>query len=99
MAKEKTNPWGLTPREEQLMDMVILWGGSKAAARELDMAVKTAEAHMLRIRKRMGISDRSQFRHLLMWDRYRHEKGRPKAASVQAPKAQAAAGSAAGAGL
>jgi len=84
MTKKKSNPWGLTPREEQLMDTVILWGGSKAAARELGMAVKTAEAHMLRIRKRMGINDRSQFRHLLMWDRFRHEKGRPEAALQRA---------------
>lgn len=90
--KPKTNPWGLTPREEQLMDMLILWGSQKAACRELDMAIKTSETHILRVKKRMGIINRSVFQHLIIWDRYRREKSHPKVASVQAPKAQVAAG-------
>jgi len=96
----KADPWGLSNREVETLDMLIMWGSQKAAAREMDISVRTLETHVTHIKQKMGIINGSSFQHLLWWDRFRHgrrEKGHPKVASASAGADQAAAGSAAGA--
>lgn len=67
--------------------MVVLWGSQKAAARELDMALKTLETHMHKAKRKIGIVNGSSFQHLLKWDRFRRgeyqQESRPKAALKQ----------------
>jgi DNA-binding CsgD family transcriptional regulator len=94
------DPWSLSNREVETLDMLIMWGSQKAAAREMDISVRTLETHVTHIKKKMGIINGSSFQHLLCWDRFRHgrhEKGRSKAASAAAGAGYAAGTSAAGA--
>lgn len=47
--------WGLTRREEQVLEAVIQLGHGKIAAAELDIAGKTLEIHMARVREKAGM--------------------------------------------
>lgn len=87
MRSKSSSPWGLTPREIEVMDMVVLRGSQKAAAREMGMALKTLETHMFRAKRKLGITNSSSFQHLLKWDRFRRgecqQESRPKAAFLR----------------
>lgn len=87
MSTPQRNPWGLTSREEDLMDTVCQVGSLKAAARILHRSVKTLEAHGVHVGIRMGESH--PVRKAVLWDRWRRDN----------PRASAQAGSDVGGGL
>lgn len=65
------DPWGLTPRQRDVMDALIQSGCNKRVARELGMEIKTVEGHMWQIKRAMGGADRVLA--ALKWDRFRRE--------------------------
>ncbi len=68
------NPWGLTAREAQVMDALVVVGSQKAAARELHLSLKTVESHCARVSERMGLKFAgSSARKLVLWDRWRRD--------------------------
>ena len=51
--KPITNPWRLTQAQERVIDAMTRHGCHKLVARELNVSVKTIEAHMHAVRERM----------------------------------------------
>lgn len=64
------NPWGLTPREVQVLSALRRLCSQKAVARELGLSVKTVEAHCYNARFRMGNSYEGTFAYVLAFDRW-----------------------------
>jgi DNA-binding NarL/FixJ family response regulator len=63
------NPWGLSPRQIELMDAICTHGCQKLAARDMGIEVKTVEMMMTAITSKMGFDNRVQ--RILAWDRWR----------------------------
>lgn len=66
------NPWGLTPRQAQAFHVFVASGSNKQVARELDIAVETAEAHLRDAVRRMGAPNRVVA--AIAWDRWAREQ-------------------------
>ena len=60
-----SNPWGLTPREAEVMNALVRLGTRKAVGRELGIAEKTIDVHARNVRDKMG--ERFQRAALLKW--------------------------------
>lgn len=63
------NPWKLSDRQEQIMDLMVECGCNKLIARRLDIPVRTLENHVARAIARMDVGNRMQA--AIRWDRYR----------------------------
>lgn len=69
------NPWGITPLEAETLDALIEHGSTKAAAKALNVPVKTITSRVGSIRMRMNVDYEGYFKHLMLWDRYRRPHG------------------------
>lgn len=63
------NPWGLTPREAEVMDAMCAQGCHKLAAVALGISHKTIEDYAAVINRKMG--QRTRLMKYLVWDRWR----------------------------
>jgi two-component system, NarL family, nitrate/nitrite response regulator NarL len=52
-----SNPQVLSPREIDVLELITTGMGNKEIARELDISVRTVEAHRLKIKQKLGISN------------------------------------------
>lgn len=66
------NPWGLTPREAEVMDSVIETGSQKGAARALGVSLKTVEMHCWTAGHKID-SRMSRIKRYIEWDRWRQQ--------------------------
>ncbi len=70
----KSNPWGLTEREAEVMDALVLVGNHKMAARMLGISDRTIEYHSAQVGLRMGLNLNGTIgRKLVLWDRWRRD--------------------------
>lgn len=67
---EKTNPWGLTPRQSDVMDAMCKHGCQKLAARALNISTDTVVQHIWMANQRMGFHTGNLTKYL-EWDRWR----------------------------
>jgi DNA-binding NarL/FixJ family response regulator len=51
---------GLTPRENEVLDLVRSGLANKQIARQLGISEKTVKAHLTRIFQELGVNDRTQ---------------------------------------
>lgn len=63
-----SDPWGLTPRQRDVLNALVSTGCNKRVARELGMELKTVEGHMCQIRRAMGVN---RVLAALWWDRWK----------------------------
>jgi DNA-binding CsgD family transcriptional regulator len=63
-----SNPWGVTAREAQVLDMICEKGSGKIASMELGISAQTVCAMLMRVKRRMGARTRTLV--LLEWDRW-----------------------------
>ena len=75
---EHVSPWGLTPRQAEVMDALIEHGSNKLVARALGMTVQNVECHITRANKKLGGG--SRLARAVAWDRWRRSavEGAPK---------------------
>lgn len=52
-----SNPQVLSPREIDVLELITTGMGNKEIARELEISVRTVEAHRLKIKQKLGISN------------------------------------------
>ncbi|AEG94425.1 LuxR C-terminal-related transcriptional regulator [Ramlibacter tataouinensis] len=64
-------PWGVTPGQAEILELVTELGSNRAAAQRLGRSVRTIEEQLYRARQRMGA--RSTLEAVLMWDRQRRQ--------------------------
>lgn len=62
------NPWGLTLREQQVLDALVLRGSTRAAAEDLCMKLCTVQTYIERAMQKMNVRHRIQL--VLEWDRW-----------------------------
>lgn len=74
LTEASKNPWGLTPAQARVMDVMLSAKTQKHAARELGVSFRTVQSHMYSAAEKMG-SVESRHLHLLTWHRWR--LGRP----------------------
>jgi DNA-binding CsgD family transcriptional regulator len=67
------HPYGITPRQAEILDALIEHDVPKRAADALGLSVDTIESHMGRVRERVPWKGR--IRIFVEWDRYRRAKG------------------------
>lgn len=70
-APHQTNPWGLTPREADIMDAICEYGCQKLAARALNRSMHTVQQHIWTANKKMGCL--LGVRKFILWDRWRQQ--------------------------
>ena len=58
MNAPKPNPWGLTPRQCEVLAAVIETGCNKLASKALGLELRTTEAHLHAAYKRIGVGSR-----------------------------------------
>jgi len=75
---EKTNPWGLTPRQSEVMDAMCEHGCQKLAARALGLQDSTVQQHVWMANQKMG-HHIGHLKKYLEWDRWR--RGEPAGTS------------------
>jgi DNA-binding CsgD family transcriptional regulator len=63
------NPWGLSDRQEQILDSLVECGCNKLVSRQLQMNLRTLEGQLARITLRVGAKSRMHL--AIQWDRYR----------------------------
>jgi DNA-binding NarL/FixJ family response regulator len=68
-----SNPWGLRPRQFEVMQVLTRTGCNKMVARELGISVRTLEQHLMACRKAMGAPNRAMA--LLAFDRAQRVSG------------------------
>lgn len=73
LAKLSANPWGLTPRECEVMDTLLKVHNNKATASAMGLSTRTVEQFLKRIRGRMGGQFNDRLGYILRWDRFRRE--------------------------
>lgn len=81
------NPWGLTPREEEVMSAIVQHGAAKDAAKVLAVGPKSIEGHLSAVKRKMSAP------HMVLaavkWDRFARETNwspQPKVAKIKALK-------------
>jgi FixJ family two-component response regulator len=67
------NPWKLTPKEAEVMTALIDAGCVKVAAKAVGMSHRTAEHHLLNVRRQMEVT-RTMLA-VVMWDRHLRGNG------------------------
>lgn len=79
------NPWGLAPREAQVMDLMLARGSHKGVAKALGISINTVVTYLREARRKM--SPPHKLGHFLAWDRWRREQVAAQAdAQLQAEK-------------
>lgn len=68
-SRDYVNPWKLTPREVEIMDLYVQAGSQVEVAAAIGIAAPTVEAHFANIRRKMGGSN--SLTAALAWDRWR----------------------------
>jgi DNA-binding CsgD family transcriptional regulator len=63
-----TDPWGLTPREAEVMTILVEKGSSKAVARVLGISSKTIDIHVTSAVSKMRA--RNRLDGAVAWDRW-----------------------------
>jgi DNA-binding CsgD family transcriptional regulator len=66
--KRLANPWKLTRRQAEVMELMIDGGSNLQVSRLLGVSIKTVEAHLYAIYGAMGVTNRVQA--ILAWDRW-----------------------------
>ena len=66
------NPWGLTPSECRVLELLITLGSNKAIANEMGVALKTAETHIFKAEAKIGTH---RVGAAVAWDRLRRGNG------------------------
>jgi DNA-binding NarL/FixJ family response regulator len=66
------NPWGITPREQEVLDRLADLGCNKTVAKEMNLSIRTVEAHMGSALSRMGLRHRLQA--VVWWDRWKRSE-------------------------
>jgi DNA-binding NarL/FixJ family response regulator len=64
-----SNPWGLTPREAQVMDLMLARGSVKGVAKSLGLSIHTVIMYMREARRKMAPPHK--LGHFIAWDRWR----------------------------
>lgn len=77
MSGKASNPWGMTPKEEQAMRAVCEQGCHKLAARLLCRSIKTIEVHVSNAGKKMP--QRTPLSRYIAFDRWMREQGKESA--------------------
>lgn len=54
MSSDRLNPFGFTPREMEVCDLLVQTHTAKGVAQALGIAVSTAECHLIRAREKSG---------------------------------------------
>lgn len=67
------NPWDLSPRMAQAMDLLVDVGDCSEVAKRMGVAPKTVEQHMLQVSIKMGNQYRNRVQRIVAWDRFRRE--------------------------
>jgi DNA-binding CsgD family transcriptional regulator/NTP pyrophosphatase (non-canonical NTP hydrolase) len=83
------NPWNLTAAHIRALRSVIQAGSNKAAAAQLGLSVKTIEAHLAALRKRIGT--RTPRQALIEFDRWDSAAGMTRAWNATAAAVHATA--------
>jgi FixJ family two-component response regulator len=65
------NPWGLTPRESEVMSLLVTTGMEKIVAADLGISVKTVAELMRRAKGKMKAKTRLLA--VLEWDRWQRK--------------------------
>lgn len=65
-----SNPWGLTPRQVQVMDAMVEHGCRKHVAAALGLGEETVKDHLSRAAKKMP-GHRRGVQRFIAWDRWR----------------------------
>lgn len=68
MKARKTNPWKLSKAETDFLAALIEDGQVKVAARRLGISHRTAEHHLLNVRRQMEVN--RTLLAVLKWDRF-----------------------------
>lgn len=63
-----SNPWGITARESQVLNLMCEKGSGKIAARELGISDITVSRHLAHAAARVGARTRTLL--ILEWDRW-----------------------------
>lgn len=58
--QDRTSTYDLTPREEEVLGLIVRGYSNKEIADELDIRPRTVKAHVSNILKKMGVEDRTQ---------------------------------------
>ena len=66
-----SNPWGLTPRESQAMDLMLARGSVKGVASALGIAASTVKWHLEEARRK--IAPPHKLGHFLAWHDWRRD--------------------------
>lgn len=74
----RPNPWGLTPREVEVMDALLKFDSQKRVCAELGIVRRTLETLIATARERMGAQ--GTYRYLLKWQEFRIRGEMEKAA-------------------
>lgn len=69
---DTSNPWGLTPREAEILTTVIATGGCKQAARKMGIAPSTVTDVTTRAGRKMGLQQPPTAKYLA-WDRWQRD--------------------------
>lgn len=64
-----TNPWGLTPREAQVMDLMLGRGSVKGVASSLNISTHTVITYLREARRKMAPPHK--LGHFIMWHDWR----------------------------
>lgn len=67
-----TNPWMLSPREAETMDVLISTGSNKVAARQMGISHRTVELYLCCVLRKMGVKSRVVA--AVQWDRFTRQK-------------------------
>lgn len=70
-----TNPWNMTAREVQVLEMLVRTGSSKVVAAELEISPKTVSELFRRAMERMNA--RTRLLAVLKFDRWRSRRDDP----------------------
>lgn len=68
---DRTNPWQLTPRQEEVLRALLVFDTDKAIAKALNVSVRTVEGHVWAILHKMDATSRVQA--AVWWDRWARE--------------------------
>lgn len=70
MSRPAESPWGLTPRQIEVLDALVELGCNKLVARKLGLSLPSVEYHMVHAGRRMTLSG-NRVLMAVWWDRWR----------------------------
>ena len=73
-SREAEEAWGLTPRQQEVLELLVQGKSNREIAQALDMAENTVKVHVVAIFKVLGVSSRVE----AVLARLRHIPGKPR---------------------